>query len=315
MVMMVGCGFRGGPRPPGQPSHGPGGQDYLHNAVKLVTTPGGAVGARVYLPQDPAPSQPLPLVVFLHGYQAMETHYYSQWLTHLVRRGAAVVFPMYMERYNLPTRFTDNARAGLDAGLAELAAQGVEVDFERVVLVGHSGGGTLAVNLAVLAGRNELPVHPQAMVLAAPGRCVMCKQERDPGIPVEDAAGVPANMLLAVFGYDQDWVVGKGLGQWAYERVPIARDRRTYLSVRSDLYGYPELEATHRSPAATDRARPGEFVTDAMDYFGTWKITDALMACAFDGQWCDVALGEGPAQRDMGDWADGTPVRPMVGLP
>ena len=50
------------------------------------------------------------------------------------------------------------------------------------------------------------------------------------------------------------------------------------------------------------------YTLDAFDWYGTWKWLDALMSCAFDGEWCEVALGNTPEQRFMGEWSDGVPV-------
>ena len=37
------------------------------------------------------------------------------------------------------------------------------------------------------------------------------------------------------------------------------------------------------------------------------------MGCAFDGEWCEYALGNTPEQRFMGTWSDGVPVaEPLV---
>ena len=47
---------------------------------------------------------------------------------------------------------------------------------------------------------------------------------------------------------------------------------------------------------------------DAADRYGIWKLADALFACAFDGRWCEYALGNTPEQRSMGAWSDGVPV-------
>jgi hypothetical protein len=47
---------------------------------------------------------------------------------------------------------------------------------------------------------------------------------------------------------------------------------------------------------------------DALDWYGTWKLTDALLACVFAGAWCEHAFGNTPEQRFMGTWSDGVPV-------
>ena len=43
----------------------------------------------------------------------------------------------------------------------------------------------------------------------------------------------------------------------------------------------------------------------------TVLVSDALFACAFDGTWCEFALGNTPGQRSMGTWSDGVPVVEM----
>ena len=51
---------------------------------------------------------------------------------------------------------------------------------------------------------------------------------------------------------------------------------------------------------------------DALDFFGYWKLFDALSDAAFYGRNRDYALGNTPQQRFMGVWSDGRPVRELV---
>jgi hypothetical protein len=57
--------------------------------------------------------------------------------------------------------------------------------------------------------------------------------------------------------------------------------------------------------------QPGAFL-DALDWYGTWKLLDALIACAFEGEWCEYAFGNTPEVRFMGTWSDGVPVAEAV---
>lgn len=50
------------------------------------------------------------------------------------------------------------------------------------------------------------------------------------------------------------------------------------------------------------------FAVNAADRYSVWKHSDALVACAFTGAWCDYALGNTTEQRSMGAWSDGVPV-------
>ncbi|MEO7727966.1 MAG: alpha/beta hydrolase fold domain-containing protein [Burkholderiales bacterium] len=51
---------------------------------------------------------------------------------------------------------------------------------------------------------------------------------------------------------------------------------------------------------------------DALDFFGYWKLFDALTDAAFYGKNREFALGNTPQQRFMGLWSDGRPVREMA---
>jgi dienelactone hydrolase len=51
---------------------------------------------------------------------------------------------------------------------------------------------------------------------------------------------------------------------------------------------------------------------DALDFFGYWKLFDALSDAAFYGRNREYALGNTPQQRFMGVWSDGRPVKELV---
>jgi pimeloyl-ACP methyl ester carboxylesterase len=83
------------------------------------------------------------------------------------------------------------------------------------------------------------------------------------------------------------------------ERMPARRNNRG---------------ATERATGAdsTDaRSFAARFGTDAMDYYGTWKLFDALCDAAFYGRNRQYALDNTPQQRFMGKWSDGTPVKEL----
>jgi len=56
----------------------------------------------------------------------------------------------------------------------------------------------------------------------------------------------------------------------------------------------------------------GNTMTDAMDYYGTWKLFDGLTDAAFHKKNRKYALGNTPEQRFMGKWSDGTAVKELV---
>jgi hypothetical protein len=81
--------------------------------------------------------------------------------------------------------------------------------------------------------------------------------------------------------------------------------------------GTGESPWVRRGPAHDrDDDDRGEVVTDALDYYGTWKLLDGLADAVFRGTHRAHALGGTPQQRYMGEWSDRVPVRElMIGLP
>ncbi|BEV70818.1 MULTISPECIES: S9 family peptidase [unclassified Paludibacterium] len=120
----------------------------------------------LWLPSRTSP----PVVVLLHGgfwrlpWGREQLHPLA---LDLCRRGFAVWNMGYRrlgeDGGGWPGTFED-VRAGLDA-LADLVGQGVVLDLHRVLLVGHSAGGHLAL---WAAARHDGPVRPLAVAGLAP---------------------------------------------------------------------------------------------------------------------------------------------------
>jgi hypothetical protein len=299
------------PRPPLPPSLGPGAADYAYDAVLSRTLGEGAQALTVFYPDGVRARRPLPVVVFFHAYQGIPDAFYGAWITHLVRRGHMVLYPVWQWVGSLPEEFADNATAALELGLAWLPESGIPVDLGRVAFLGHSAGGVLALNLTVRSARAELGLRPAALMLLAPGR--KFPNDLSPELRVESAAELPANLNLVVMDFEEDTTVERDLALTLFQNATaVPRKQRTFLRVRSDPYGTPGLKADHHAPTAPKVQVPLGFVTDALDIMGSWRIADALLSCTFEGLFCDVALGEGHSQKDMGRWSDGTPVKPML---
>jgi hypothetical protein len=49
-----------------------------------------------------------------------------------------------------------------------------------------------------------------------------------------------------------------------------------------------------------------------MSLMPNWIGGEQLRLLAFDGEWCEVALGTTPGQRFMGIWSDGVPVTEAI---
>lgn len=318
------------PEPPVQPADGPGGRAYPHGAVSVTRLGVGAEEAYVFEPAAPTP-RTAPVVVFGHGWLATNPNIYGAWVTHLVRRGFTVVYPRYQLDARTPVRdFTANALTGVTSALDVLRRPGHVVPDERgLAFVGHSMGGLVAANLAAHAARGALPA-PLALMVVEPGKT--WPRGSPIAFELEDLSSLPSSLLLlAVVGDDDDFVGEIDARKVYAGATAVPRGNRDYVRLMSDDHGAPGLLADHRAPSAPShlvedlpvpdgRARDGveprlvrsDPVTNALDYYGTWKLFDGLADAVFHGEHREFALGGTAEQRYMGRWSDGRPVRELI---
>lgn len=291
--------------PPGQPADGPGGAAYPHGAVDVARFGEGVHAYWLYEPAAPAPAA-APVVVFNHGWSAMNPDIYGAWIHHLVRRGNVVIFPLFQENLRTPNRdFTPNAIAAVRDALARLREPGhVHPDLTRVAVFGHSAGGLIAASMAALAATTGLP-QPRAVLCVQPGATWMRPARL--AATLADMRAVPAGTLLLAVTGDRDTVSGEiDARRIIRETTGIPAADKNLVRLHSDDHGTPGLHATHFAPVAS-----GPVDTDALDYYGCWKLGDALLDAAFQGTNRRYALGNTPEQCYMGVWSDGVPVKEL----
>ena len=299
---------------PKQPSSGPSGRDYAYEEV--VGEHYGQLPTGYWLFEPVVgPSEesldPLPVVILLHGYTALDPMYLRAWIDHIVRQGRVVIFPDYQTDNPLgepPLKYTGNMVDGISAALTELeSGDHVKTTVERIAVAGYSMGGVLALNYAAMAESLGLPV-PAAVLAVTPGGCTGCGGpggSNEFGVPYRDLSRIdPDTKLLLVSGEDDDFV-GARPSEIAWEQTAqIPDENRDYLIARSDDYGSPPLVADHGFPS--NAGASGE--VDALDWYGTLKWLDGLTGCAAQPSTCDDSMNGGETQLDMGEWSDGTPV-------
>jgi hypothetical protein len=181
-------------------------------------------------------------------------------------------------------------------------------------------GGIITASLAALAAHENLPI-PKAICCVEPG-----------GPPLGgDLANIdPATFALVIVG-DQDRIAGIAPGKiifTALQQIPPAK--KDFVTLVSDNHGTPPLVADHMAPVAiavvANADQPAQPVgplraavrehleqnsLTALDYFGIWKLFDALTDDAFFGKNAPYALGNTPQQRFMGTWSDGVAVKEL----
>ncbi|MFD0938855.1 alpha/beta hydrolase, partial [Methylobacterium trifolii] len=109
--------------PPPQPAQGPGGVgDRSLNVVKRALGRSTASTFAFYA-AGAAPATGRPVVVFLHGWGAVNPQSYGAWIDHLARQGYLVLFPRFQEvNRTRPADASANAEARLTEALGALAA-------------------------------------------------------------------------------------------------------------------------------------------------------------------------------------------------
>lgn len=292
---------------------------YPHKTVQRKEFGWGATSYWLFEPADPKPES-APVVVFHHGWLAVNPGAYGGWIEHLVRSGKVVIFPRYQtDAFTRPADFLPNTLAAVTDALDVLdAAPGhVRPDRNRFAVIGHSAGGNLAAQLAAVASEARLP-KPRAVIALMPGEV---QPSREP-----DLSRIPADTLLVVTVAEDDRVVGDARGREIFTLTrAIPLDRKKFVFYRSDLHGTPRLIAHHLAPTSHHSgldSGDGLFrgfqinnaEINALDTAGFWRLADATLAAAFAGQTLDEATGGGALFRHLGYWSDGRPVeRPVVG--
>jgi acetyl esterase/lipase len=294
-----------------------------HGGVRRYEIGQGPRSYWLFEPDGPRP-EAAPVVVFLHGWFAVNPGFYGAWIDHLVRHGHVVIFPRYQnDVHTLPQDFLPNAMASIHDALGVLAVgrdhgvAHVRPDTRRFALIGHSAGANLAAQITALSSdpHAALPT-PRALVAVMPGEVFPI---RKPAL-----SRIPGTTLLIVAVGDEDIVVGDLRGRQIFaEAVAIPPARKRFILFRSDRHGYPPLVAEHTAPTGTNqRLDNGEGIlralqlsmgdVNALDFAGFWRITDLTLQAAFAGQTIDDVARDPEQFRHLGYWSDGRRVIPPI---
>jgi acetyl esterase/lipase len=301
------------PSQPNQPIYGPGGTDYQYSGVNVTTYGEGQNQYWIFEP-DSKTTLSAPVIVFMHGWGAITPTFYSAWIYHLVKKGNIVIYPRYQQDLTTPSdNFTPNSVKAIKEALKVLeSGNHITPQLDKFAIVGHSVGGLLSVNIASVAASNGLP-QPLAVFVVEPGKS---RSATDPNGPVlENLTNIPSNTLLLTMAGDQDnWVGDQDARMIIRKTIQIPEGNKDFVMMITDKYGYSPITADHFFPLASSIV-VGNYnmtlLTNAQDYYGTWKLFDGLYDAAFYGQDREFALGNTTQQRFMGFWSDGTKIKEL----
>ncbi|MCX7048833.1 MAG: alpha/beta hydrolase [Candidatus Sumerlaeota bacterium] len=296
------------PTPPAQPKQGPGGANYKHANYTARKYGKAATGYWLYEPASPTPTT-APLIVFNHGWLAYIPGGYLAWTEHLVKRGNIVVYPLYQDSpFTVPEKFTPNAIQGVKDAIQELqTGRHPRPDLSKFAIVGHSAGGVITADMAVRTKTDGLPA-PKAVMVTEAGRGSIGGK---PNIPMDDYSKMASDALLLVVITEAYPVNDEAApAELIFKQAPIPADNKNLITLMSDDRGHPDLIADHFAGCGNASGRRRAEV-DALDYYGYWKLFDALCDAAFYGRNRTTALGNTPEQKFMGRWSDGVAVREL----
>ena len=304
-------------RSPTQPDSGPGGATYMHNDVIWSDFAEAEDGYWLFEPTAPQPDS-AHVVVFLHGYGAYNTMIYGQWIRHLVQKGNIVIFPRYQKNLFSPSpnEFPKNIAIAIKDALKELEKENRVKPLNEVLsYVGHSYGGASAAYLAVHYRDFDLP-KPSAIFLASPGTGPL------KGARLDDYKGMDEDLNLLVMVSEDDRTVGDELGTIIFNTTVNTPNRNLILQ-KHDYHGDKKITAGHNESYSVDKTfdtgvnnfsskrslNVGKL--DAVDFYGYWKLFDALLDCTRTNANCEYAFGNTPEQKNMGKWSDGKAVKKL----
>jgi len=286
------------PTPPDQPISGPGGLEYSHNKVIKNKYKWGSHQFWIFEPDDPKP-ETAPLIVFNHGWSAIFPIIYKEWIYHIVKKGNIVVYPRYQfGLYFGFKNFYSNALQAVKDALEELQnGNHVLPELDKFAIVGHSLGGGITAYMAADASDAGLPT-PKAIMPVQPAV-----------LYGTDLSKITNETIMLVIVGENDTVVGNESGKIIfYNSNQIPLSQKDFVIQVTDTYGQPDIIADHIAPICI----PFSKTVDAMDYYSTWKLFDALTDYAFYGINKEYCLDNTPQQRFMGFWSDGTPVKELI---
>ncbi len=299
------------------PTDGPGSPIYLHDEVKQYDFADKADGYWLYEPASPRPDS-ANVIVFNHGYGGYNPMIYGAWIKHLVRKGNIVIYPRYQKNvyFPRPPKFSKMVSKAIRDALVMMENKHfVQPITRNLTMVGHSYGGVISADLATNFEAHNIP-KPVAIMLCSPGTGPL------KGGVLDSYENLPDDLKMIVMVSNGDRTVGDVFGIKVFEEATNVVQRnfiRQYADVSispKHTHGHNESYALDfdfdngvRNFTARRALRIGK--TDNVDYYGYWKIFDALLDCSRNNKNCEYAFGNTTEQKSLGKMSDGTPLKTL----
>jgi hypothetical protein len=266
--------------PIGRPSSGYGSVGKYEVAKLTFQSPENkSKNVEIYYPKGA--STPLPTIFYSHAFGGSESTNITSLLEWVAKKGYVIVYSPYPtlgvtvdERYSI-----------LWSSFKKAAADYPNlIDKTRVGFVGHSFGGGASFGLAYKGfveegwGQNARFIYTMA-------------QWYSYQITNTQLMNFPANTKLIVQVYDQDVVNDHRMAIDLFKNITIADSEKDFIVLKSTTL--PTYTYT------TGHDVPNDNAIDAYDYYGIYRLLDALMDYSINNNAAakKVALGNGSTEQ------------------
>jgi dienelactone hydrolase len=255
--------------------------------VERISFPNPAYSAlqpELFYPANSTP--PRPTIFFGHGYGGNRSSFYQGVLNFIAKKGYAVVFVPYPTRGGTVDDRYDILWAGFEEAVRKFPSL---IDTTQVGFMGHSFGGGAIVGLAHRAfserhwGENGRFLFP-----LAPWYSYQLSDDQ--------LSSFPSNTKLLMQVFEEDTINDHRMAIDIYNHVNISNSEKDYVMIASDeVEGY-HYRADHSLPTTFGQ---GDRSLDAYDYYGIYRLLDALMDYTFNNNPAakHVALGNGSSEQ------------------
>jgi hypothetical protein len=132
------------------------------------------------------------------------------------------------------------------------------------------------------------------------------------GVTDEDLHNIPSKVKLLIIIYDDDVFNDHQMAVDLFRSTTsIPLSEKCFVTMYSDTLDSIILPANHFVPYSSENVNG---VIDQFDYYGLFRLFDALAAYAFEGDTLGkhIALGDGSKEQCyLGEWHNETPVKPF----
>jgi acetyl esterase/lipase len=254
---------------------------------------------------SPVEKENSPLLILLHGYSGQDYRYFEPLITHVVSKGYTVIYPIYplfplvnsekqvLEKYTI-------VKAGIEEFIKHKKST---IDTSRVAVMGQSFGGGMVPSVAYMMFNDKLWGGNGAfMYMTAPWYSYDITQKQ--------LQSYPKNVKLIMEIFDDDVTNDHQMAVDLFTSITIPAQEKDFITLYSDSYNGIKMNANHFVPYGVNYIY-GE--QNLLDYYGIYKIFDAMADYAFNGNVSakNSALGNGSKEQIyMGEWSTDKPVRP-----